>query len=152
MPSNLNTLKAQIARHRHCEEGAISILNLYFIMGMAIFGGIAVDVSNLVVAKNQLQVAADVAAHAAMTSRRTMDADAAKAEAIRFAKLNMPENRFGDVLRAEHVQFGSYNQSTKAFTVDNDLDEAVWVKTDRLLENANPVSSTETNNSVTLLP
>ena len=70
-----------------------------------------------------------------------MDADAAKAEAIRFAKLNMPENRFGDVLRAEHVQFGSYNQSTKAFTVDNDLDEAVWVKTDRLLENANPVSS-----------
>ena len=54
MPPKLTTLRAEIARHRKCEEGAISILNLYFIMGMAIFGGIAVDVSNLVVAKNQL--------------------------------------------------------------------------------------------------
>ena len=141
MPSNLRHLRAEIARHKNGEEGAISILNLYFIMAMAIFGGIAVDVANLVTAKNQLQVAADVAAHAAMTSRRTMDVEGAKAEGIRFAKLNMPENRFGDVLRTENIQFGSFDQSSRLFTVDNDLDEAVWVKTDRLLENANPVSS-----------
>ena len=51
MPSHLKALNEQVARHRNCEEGAISILNLYFIMAMAMMGGIAVDVSNLVVAK-----------------------------------------------------------------------------------------------------
>ncbi|NNE80830.1 MAG: hypothetical protein HKN18_11230 [Silicimonas sp.] len=123
------------------ESGAISILNIYFTITLAIFGGIAIDIGNLMVARNQLQVAADVAAHAAMQSRRTLDADASKAKALEYARANVDPNLFGNVLQIGDIQFGTYDRSTKTFLVDNTSTEAVFVATNRLAANANPVSS-----------
>lgn len=141
MSSSLLKSLASAVRAQKCEAGAVSVLNLYFVVGLAIFSGVAIDTANLVSARTHLQVAADVAAHAAMYSRKTMSADEAKTEAIRFAEANMPPARFGNVLRTDNIHFGSYDQSAKQFTVDESSVEAVWVEVDRLTENANPVSS-----------
>jgi len=142
MQSRLKSLKIHALQHRTCEEGGMSILNLYFLMATAIFGGIAIDVANLVAAKNQLQVAADVASHAAIVSLKAgEDVDTSKDTALEYARLNMPAGRYGEVLRLENIHFGSYFYSTGSFQIDDTRSEAVWVSTDRLLENANPVGS-----------
>ena len=142
MQSRLKSLKIHALQHRTCEEGGMSILNLYFLMATAIFGGIAIDVANLVAAKNQLQVAADVASHSAIVSLKAgEDVDTSKDTALEYARLNMPAGRYGEVLRLENIHFGSYFYSTGSFQIDDTRSEAVWVSTDRLLENANPVGS-----------
>jgi len=142
MQSRLKSLKTRASQHLACEEGGISILNLYFLMATAIFGGVAIDVANLVAAKNQLQVAADVASHAAIVSLKAgEDVDTSKDTALKYARLNMPAGRYGEVLRLENIHFGSYFYSTGSFQIDDTRSEAVWVGTDRLLENANPVGS-----------
>lgn len=124
------------------EEGAMSILNLYLLLTLAIFGGIAIDMANIVSARNQLQTASDVAAHAAMISRKNGSTVAeSKQKALEYARLNMPTGRYGDVLREENVHFGAYLQTNKEFMIRDTFDEAVWVTSDRLSENANPVSS-----------
>ena len=138
----LKSLKTRASQHLACEEGGISILNLYFLMATAIFGGVAIDVANLVAAKNQLQVAADVASHAAIMSLKAgEDVDTSKETALEYARMNMPAGRYGEVLRLENIHFGSYFYSTGSFQIDDTRSEAVWVSTDRLLENANPVGS-----------
>ncbi|MDJ1018451.1 MAG: pilus assembly protein TadG-related protein [Paracoccaceae bacterium] len=141
MFSVLSNLRNSVANAGKDETGAMSVLNLYFVIALCIFGGIGIDTANLFAARSQLQVAADVAAHAALYSRGSMDADAAKAEAVTIAQANMPTGRYGDVLRAENIHFGTYDQSTKVFSIDESSTAAVWVETDRLSENANPVSS-----------
>ena len=123
------------------EGGAITALNLSFVVVMAILGGVAIDVSSLIQARTQLQVAADTAAHAALYMRDTQSKDVAKDEALKIASTMMPTGRYGEVLRAENIHFGTYDKATKAFTVDEDSRAAVYVKTDRLSENANPVTS-----------
>ena len=130
-----------IQQFRKDEAGALSILNVFLIMVLAIFAGIAIDTANLVTARTQLQVAADAAAHTALYMRETTDAETAKAEAIDTARKNMPTNYFGDVLRAENIHFGTYDRTTKTFNIDETSRQAAYVVTDRLAENANPVSS-----------
>ena len=124
------------------EGGAITALNLFFVLVMAILGGIAIDVASLVQARTQLQVAADTAAHTALYARdRTNDKDAAKQEALDIASAIMPTGRYGDVLRLENIHFGTYDKTTKKFSINENSRDAVYVKTDRLSENSNPVTS-----------
>ena len=125
----------------HREEGGLSVLNIFFLMTTGIVAGVAIDVSSLVSAKSQLQVTADVAAHAALVEREWNDVDDSKATAVSLAQQNMPTSRFGDVLSEDNIFFGSYDRDTDVFSVDNDSREAVLVKTERLSSNGNPVSS-----------
>ncbi|NNL18505.1 MAG: hypothetical protein HKP37_07175, partial [Boseongicola sp.] len=104
----------------------MSVLNLYFLLTLAIFGGIAIDMASLISARNQLQTASDVAAHAAMVSLRNGSTVAeAKEKALDYAKANMPTGRYGDVLREENVHFGVYWQASKKFIIQDNLEEAV---------------------------
>ena len=123
------------------ESGVITVLNLFFVLVMAIIGGIAIDVSSLIQARTQLQVAADTAAHAALYTRDSEDQFVAKQEALDIASAMMPTGRYGNVLRTENIHFGTYDRVTKQFNIDENRREAVYVKTDRLSENANPVTS-----------
>lgn len=123
------------------EGGAITALNLFFVMVMAIVAGIAIDMSSLIQARTQLQVAADTAAHAALYTRDSENKTVAKQEALDIASAMMPTGRYGIVLRTENIHFGTYDKATKSFNIDEDSRAAVYVKTDRLSENANPVTS-----------
>ena len=134
-------LKDRIVFHHEEEEGAISVMNVFLMIKLAIFTGLAVDTASLISARTQLQSAADTAAHAAMYTRIESDTATARAAAIKTARANMPTTVYGDVLRSENIHFGSYDAATKTFTIDELSTEAVLVETDRLAENSNPVSS-----------
>ena len=124
------------------EDGAISVLNVFFTVALAIFAGLAIDMSSLISARTQLQVAADVAGHAALYTRtETGDPDLAKDTAVKVAAANMENSRFGTILTTSDIHFGTYDQATKSFSVDETQPNAVWVETSRLGEKANPVSS-----------
>ena len=75
------------------EAGSITVLNLFFVMVMAIFAGIAIDMANLISARTKLQVTADTAAHAAFYTRDISDASTAKITAIDIAHDIMPTSR-----------------------------------------------------------
>lgn len=123
------------------EDGGISVLNVYFLMTLAILAGVAVDVSNLMSSRTQLQVAADAAAHAALVEREWNDKEKAVSRALDVAKKNMPVDEFGEVLTAQNIVFGTYDRETRAFTADPESRDAVMVETERVGSNGNAVSS-----------
>ena len=141
MKLNPNKTALRDAKFAKDESGAITALNLFFVLVMAILGGVAIDMASLVQARTQLQVAADTAAHTALYTRDRTDKNTAKQEALKIASTMMPTGRYGYVLREENIHFGTYDKATKKFSIDENSREAVYVKTDRLSENANPVTS-----------
>lgn len=139
----MRMIHACIARARRFparEGGAISVMNLFVIVIVAIFGGLAVDMAHLIQSKTQLQIAADTAAHAAIVTRDLGTAQEAREKALEIAYTNMPAARYGSILTAENIHFGTYDSATRTFTVDETSDEAVYVETTRLGNAANAVS------------
>ncbi|MGI9390317.1 MAG: pilus assembly protein TadG-related protein [Boseongicola sp.] len=122
-------------------SGAITVMNIFFLMVVAILAGIAIDTASLVQARTQLQVAADTAAHAAMYTRDQNDAATAKAKGLEVALHNMPSARFGTILDVNDIHFGTYDAATAEFTIDETSTTAVYVKTGRLSDTANPVTA-----------
>lgn len=130
------------AKFARKEDGAVSVMNLYFVVILAIFAGLAIDMASLIRAKTQLQIAADTAAHAALyTLHQTRDVDTAKQTALKIASEVMPQDDFGAVLRVENIHFGTYDKEKREFYIDDTQDDAVYVETDQLAANQNPVSS-----------
>lgn len=125
----------------HREDGGLSILNLFFLSTVAILGGIAIDVASVMSARTQLQVTADAAAHAALVEREFFTSEEARTKALNVALGNMPDTRYGEVLKEEDILFGDYDRATGTFTVDDDSRGAVMVQTQRLTQNGNPVST-----------
>lgn len=123
------------------EGGAITALNLFFLSVVALFAGIAIDVSSVISARTQLQVTADAAAHAALVHREWHEPEEAKRIAIEIALNNMPAGDFGDVLTEDNIVFGDFDRTTKSFSPDADSRNAVLVKTERLTSKDNPVGT-----------
>ena len=123
------------------EDGGMTVLGLYVSVAMFILGGLAVDVSSLIASRTQLQVAADMAAHAALYSREKNTADVARADALDLVQTSFPNGGFGELLKTANIQFGTYDRATQTFTVDNTSKEAVYVQTERLTANNNAVTS-----------
>ena len=101
------------------QDGGMTVLGLYVSVAMFILGGLAVDVSSLIAARTQLQVAADLAAHAALYSREKNSAADARADALALVQASFPNAAFGDLLTTGNIQFGTYNSASQTFTVDN---------------------------------
>lgn len=134
-------LGKQLNRFHKDEDGGLAIFGLYMFLAMIVIGGIAVDVSNLIAARTQLQVTADLAAHAALYSRDTETADDSKLAALAVVEATMPRDTYGVVMTADDILFGTYDYDTDRFTADATSRKAVLISTSRLQENANPVSS-----------
>lgn len=137
-------MKSQLVNDRSFmaeEDGGISVLNVYFLMTLAILAGVAIDFSNLMASRTQLQVAADAAAHAALVEREWNEKQEATASALKVAKLNMPSDDFGEVLTAQDIVFGDYDRATRTFTADPNSRAAVMVETSRGMKDGNAVSS-----------
>lgn len=123
------------------EDGAMSVFGLFLFLAMLVVGGLAVDVANLIQQRAHLQVAADVAAHAALYTRDTRSEEEAKAAALEIAATNMPASRHGIVLVEDDIEFGFYDTETDVFTPQAGSRYAVRVSTKRLEENQNGVST-----------
>jgi hypothetical protein len=123
------------------EAGYVTPLSLIAFLGTALIGGIALDHASVVAARTQLQVAADIAAHAALYNRDSVDADTAKARAIQLARDSMPSERFGNIIGADDIEFGRFDPDTYTFTADPDSREAVRVTAFRVSERVNSVST-----------
>jgi hypothetical protein len=134
-------LSHAILSYRRCQRGAITALNVFFLMIVAIFAGIAIDMASAISARTQLQATADAAAHAALVHREWHEPEEAKARAIAIATGNMPSEAFGNVLAPEDIVFGDFDRVAKTFTPDETSRNAVLVKTERIAAKENPVGT-----------
>jgi hypothetical protein len=129
------------------EDGWVTPLSLYAFVVTAVIGGLGLDLSQIVAARTQLQVAADIAAHAALYNRDLLhgvDDDAAetsKARAIALARDSMPSDRFGAYITEGDIEFGWFDSDTRTFTPDPDSRQAARVVAFRVSERSNTVGS-----------
>lgn len=121
------------------EQGGATPYALFLIAAMAMLGGYAMDVSNVMTSRTDLQIAADAAAHAALLTREHGTVDQARAAAVAVAANNLPVDVYGETVRAEDVVFGTWNAETRAFTPAASSKVAVQVTAWRHGDLSNPV-------------
>lgn len=122
----------------------MTVGGLIFTVMILAVGGLAVDVSNAINQRAQLQVTADATAHDALYMRNstlTFTADDAKAAALALGDYNMPRSVYGPVLMASDIEFGVWNRATRHFTPDANSRSAVRVKTHRDTAGGNEVAT-----------
>ncbi len=134
-------LIVEARRFRTDETGSGTVFGLFIFLAMAAVGGLAIDVTHAYSERTRLQVAADVAGHAALFNRRSMSADDAKVAAINLVKSTMPQSRFGDFIRPSDFEFGTYDYAQRSFVADPASRKAMRVNTARLQARGNPVKS-----------
>ncbi len=123
------------------EDGALTAFGLFIALSSIVIGGLAIDVANVMMARTQLQAAADAAAHAALYVREWEDAATAKTAALAVAEVNMPAARFGSLLTADDIQFGYWDRDAQAFQIDPDSKDGVFVDISRLASKGNSVGT-----------
>ncbi|WP_137110463.1 pilus assembly protein TadG-related protein [Rhodobacter sp. SY28-1] len=126
------------------DAGGMTAGGLIFITIFLAVGGLAVDVSNAISQRTQLQMAADATAHAALYTRNyTLNATAgeARTEALAIGDVNMPQSFFGEVLTAQDIEFGVWDRATRTFSPDETSRSAVRVRTHRDEAGENPVGT-----------
>ncbi len=131
----------QFLRRVEDDDGSMTVYGLSLVVALAMVGGYAIDVSNVMTDRTQLQNTADAAAHAAILTREFGTAEAAKAKAVEIAEENMSEQTFGEVLDGVDVVFGSWNSTTRSFVPDSTSRDAVQVTLRQTEANANPVET-----------
>jgi len=123
------------------ESGFVTPVSLIAFLGSAVIGGLALDYAGVVAARTQLQVAADLAAHAALYNRDSEDADTAKQRALDLARDSMPTESYGNIITLDDIEFGTFDPDTYTFTPDPDSRSAARVVAFRVSERTNSVSS-----------
>lgn len=126
------------------DNGGMTGGGLIFITIFLAVGGLAVDVSNAISQRTQLQLTADSTAHAALYTRNyTLNASAsdAKAAALAIGDVNMPQSFYGEVLNAQDIEFGVWDAASRTFSPDETSRSAVRVRTHRDEAGDNPVGT-----------
>ncbi len=123
------------------DEGGISLYGLLLTVSVAMIGGYAIDVSNVMTDRTLLQNSADAAAHAAILTREYETADVARVEALSVTEENMPGDFFGGVLDTTDIVFGTWNGITRTFVANAASRGAVQVVLNQTSDNSNPVKT-----------
>lgn len=137
----LSTLRSIGSHAVRDEAGYVTPVSLLAFLGTALIGGLALDHSSVVAARTQLQVAADIAAHAALYNRDSVDAETAKDRALQLARDSMPTERYGNIITASDIEFGRFDPETYTFTPDPLSREAARVTAFRVSERMNSAST-----------
>lgn len=119
--------------------GSLTIWNTTALIGLLSIGGLAVDTSNAWRVKTLLQNTAEASALAA--ALYIDDPVKAKSVAVEFARRNMPQTVHGDVVRAQDIEFGVYDDATGQFTPTNIEPDSVRVIAGRTQDRANVLST-----------
>ena len=123
------------------EDGAITVLSAFLFIIMLMFGGLAIDVSNLMTARTRLQVASDAAAHAALLARETETEAQSVAAGVEVAALNMPVGIYGNVMLPSDITFGVWDSTLHNFIPMAGSKSAVMVEPKTAVERQNPVAT-----------
>ncbi|MBM1221243.1 hypothetical protein JQU17_13495 [Ponticoccus sp. SC2-23] len=119
--------------------GSTTVMSLFSFITLAGVSALAIDVSHVYNKRIELQIAADMAAHAALYNREGMTADDAKAEALALVRHSLPPEHAGHLLTADTIGFGRWEDGE--FVYDEDANSAVMVQTSRTADLGNPVYS-----------
>ena len=131
----------KIAGFRDATDAGMTGFSLFMFVGMAMIGGYAVDVSNVMSDRTLLQNTADAAAHAAILGREYKTEAAAKADALAVAENIMPENTFGTILDVSSIVFGAWDAESGTFTPQPGSREAVRVTVKQTATNGNEIGT-----------
>ena len=123
------------------EEGASTVLGLFFTLTTLTIGGLAVDIAHGYMARTELQNATDAAAHAALMTRESQDADDARLVAVDLVKSQMAMNRMPGAITADDIRFGYWDSVSQAFQIDDNSRQGVMVVGNRLEERGNSIST-----------
>lgn len=137
----MNKVASGVDRFRNDDTGSVTAFGLFLLATVLCVGGLAIDYANALRVRTQLQLVGDSVAHAAIVVRETNDAATAKQRALEIAETMMPAARFGDIITAADIIFGTYDPQTRSFQADPGSDDAVLVNTARLAERSNPVAT-----------
>ncbi|MBW0157228.1 pilus assembly protein TadG-related protein [Sedimentimonas flavescens] len=118
------------------EDGALSLLAIFWMSIFIVVGGLSLDVANVYRARTVLQETVDSAALGGLYMRNTMDAQSATNKALAIANMNLGTMDPGSVLEAD-VTFGRWNEETLVFTPDITSRSAVRVSAGRLKSRGN---------------
>ncbi len=135
------TSRVLLTRFIRKSDGALTAFGLFLTLAMICVGGLGIDVANAVMVRTHLQIAADSAAHAALVAREYRTEDEAKAVGVQVARFTMPQEKFGDTIVADDIQFGTWDAASRTFTPVAGSDEAVLVNTQRLSGRSNAVTT-----------
>ena len=124
-----------------CQKGWVTPFSVLVLASCFTVAGLAIDIANLYRAQTQLQVVADSSAHAALYTRELNEAEIAKVAAVNVARAQMNVTRFGEVLEAGDIVFGSWSIENQVFTPNTNGTTAVYVTTERSQADSNPVST-----------
>jgi Flp pilus assembly protein TadG len=121
------------------EGGGMTIFGLFIFATMAMLSGIAIDTSNLIMMRTQMQATADTVAHAALYNRDSKSANDAKTAALAAGEALMPPSRFGSVIKESDIVFVTWDYASQKFTAVPTSRSAVVVTASRIAERANPI-------------
>ena len=123
------------------QDGALTAFGLFLGVSSIVIGGLAIDVANAMMARTQLQAAADAGAHAALYIREFEDSATAKQAALDVINVNMPAASFGSLLTADDIQFGFWDADAQTFQVDAASKDGVFIDISRLAAKNNSVGT-----------
>jgi Flp pilus assembly protein TadG len=123
-------------------DGAMGVWGLILFLTICVIIGLTMDVANGYKVRSEMQVAADVAAHAALVSRIRDGKDKAIQNAVAVAAGNLSTAKgVGGAVKASDVVFGHWNSDARVFTPDPSSTEAVMVTASRNKSRANGVET-----------
>lgn len=126
-----------IERFLSDEDGGVTLWALLWFMIMVAMCGLALDTTDAYRAQTMLQATAD---SAALAGAMALPEEAATVgTAIAYARANLPVSDYGEVLRANDVELGSWNHDLHIFTRGVENPDAVRVATKRTRAGDNPV-------------
>ncbi|MDW4497019.1 TadE/TadG family type IV pilus assembly protein [Sulfitobacter sp. D35] len=132
------SLRAALHRFRRAEDGTATILFLFFALIFIVMGGLAIDFNKAMQERTNLQVTADTAAHAALYTRQNVSDPAdARNQALDAVNGMLRNDVYGAALVASDIDFGTWDQDTLTFTVDQNSRTAVRVQPDMTSERGN---------------
>jgi hypothetical protein len=126
---------------RSDEEGAVTIMLLFFTLIFIVIGGMAIDFNKAIAERTRLQVAADVGAHAALYSREDANADDAIAEGHQLANKLLVKDGHDGALERSDFTFGVWDFENLTFTADANSLTAIRVNTGMTESRLNPAKN-----------
>lgn len=132
-------LKGVATRLLRSENGAGTAMGLFTLVTFCAVGGIAADVTRVYNKRIELQNAADMAAHAAIFNRQTMEPDLAISRAIEIVHHSLPPEHEGRLITPEYVLFGTMVDGE--FVPEPESKDAAMVQTARAIERGNPIAA-----------
>jgi len=133
-------LRDQFNRFLRDESGGYTIWGLTWFMLYVAIGGLAVDITDAFRTQSMLQTTADSAALAGIMSPLSKEAEV-DSYAISYASSNMQPTTHGDVLKEAEVQVGTWNFTSRTFSVGGTNPNAVRAVTRRDGNNDNPLAT-----------